>query len=187
MRTSLKLAGRCSTLAVVGLLLLSPDLAGELFAQGPRSAAVAKELALALDQAKLDAIAAPDPSDPSSFVAALYFPQSQLLAVAAKYAAPSLLLEKIKQKNYRDVYIDLSSASIAGSKMFVIDTGVDGVSARPGDSGADSWEHGAKNYAFDGEWKKAKLSEGDYTKAYEQADEQYAKMLSALLAQLKKS
>lgn len=187
MRTSSQRTGHGATLAVVGLLLLSPGLASPSSAQAPRSAALARELARALDDAKLDAIAAPDPSDPSAFVAALYFQGSQMLAVAAKYAAPPLLVEKIKQKNYRDVYIDLSSASIAGSKMFVIDTGVDGVSARAGDNGADSWEHGAKQYAFDGEWRKAKLSEEDYMKAYAQADEQYAKMLSALLAELKKS
>jgi hypothetical protein len=187
MRTSLKPAGLGATVAIVGLLLLCPGMVPALFAQAPRSATVARELARALDEAKLDAIAAADPSDPSTFVAALYFQGSQMLAVAAKYAAPPLLLEKIKQKNYRDVYIDLSSASIAGSKMFVIDTGVDGVGPRPGDSGADSWEHGPKQYAFDGEWKKAKISEEDYMKAYAQADEQYAKMLAALLAQVKKS
>ena len=187
MRTSLKRAGYGAPLAMVGLLLVAPGLVEESFAQAPKSAALAKELARALDEAKLDAIAAPDPSDPSAFVAALYFQGSQMLAVAAKYAAPPLLVEKIKQKNYRDVYIDLSSASIAGSKMFVIDTGVDGVGSRPGDNGADSWEHGPKQYAFDGEWKKAKISEEDYMKAYADADEQYAKMLTALLAQVKKS
>ena len=77
----------------------------------------------ALDASKLEAIAAADPADPQTFVAALYFQGSQILVVSAKYAAPPLLVAKIKEQNYRDVYIDLSSASVAGSKVFVIDAG----------------------------------------------------------------
>ena len=49
------------------------------------------------------------------------------------------------------------------------------------------WDEGDKSTAFDGEWKKAKMSEADYTKAYADADERYAKMLSLLLAQAKSS
>src|SRR6186713_3637712 len=86
--------------------------------QSTKSGSPAKQLAAALDAAKLDAIAAADPSDPGAFVAALYIQGSQLLMVSAKYAAPSLLMAKIKAKDYRDVYIDLSSASVAGSKVF---------------------------------------------------------------------
>ena len=74
----------------------------------------------------------------------LYFQGSQLLVVSAKYAAPPLLVAKIKEQNYRDVYIDLSSASVAGSKVFVIDAGVDGLAPKPGDSGADSYEQGTE-------------------------------------------
>ena len=56
-----------------------------------------------------------------------------------------------------------------------------------GDDGADVWDEGDKSLAFDGDWKKAKISEADYTKAYTEADERYAKMLSLLLAQAKQS
>ena len=38
---------------------------------------------------------------------------------------------------------------------------------------------------FDGDWKKAKLSEEDYLKAFTEADERYTKMLSLLAAQAK--
>jgi hypothetical protein len=185
MRTSSFHVGRCLAMvlaAVLSVTLVSPYPA---FGQSSKSAAVAKELAQALDAAKLDAIAAPDPSDPSIFVAALYFQGSQLLVVSAKYAAPPLLVEKIKSKNYRDVYIDLSSASVAGSKSFVMDIGADGLSPKPGDAGPDSWEKGTQQVAFDGDWKKAKLSEEQYMKSYSEADEQYTKMLSLLLAQAK--
>ena len=78
------------TAAAVGLcagILMSVEAA----AQGTRSAVAAKALAEAMDAAKLDSIAAPDPADPGTFVAALYFPGSQLLVVSAKYAVPPLL------------------------------------------------------------------------------------------------
>ena len=40
---------------------------------------------------------------------------------------------------------------------------------------------------IDGEWKAQKLSEQDYTKTFAAADERYARILAALLAQLKQS
>ncbi|HXW04247.1 MAG TPA: hypothetical protein VD833_03365 [Vicinamibacterales bacterium] len=142
----------------------------------------------ALDANKLDAIAAPDPADPGTFVAALYIPGAQLLVVSAKYAAPTLLLDKIKQKNYRDIYIDLNSASVAGTKIFCIDMGVDGLAFKPdGDQPADTWENGDKQIAFDGEWRKAKMSEDEYTKAFTAADERYVRILELLTAQAKQA
>ena len=44
-----------------------------------------------------------------------------------------------------------------------------------------------KTVAFDGEWKKAKMTEADYTKAYQQHDEAYSRMLQALIETLKKA
>ena len=182
MRTSSSRVGPGLIMALVSLLVTSSSLA---FAQASKSAGAAKELAAALDAAKLDAIAAADPSVPGQFVAALYFQGAQILVVSAKYSAPTLLVQKIKEKNYRDVYIDLSSASIAGSKVFVIDTGIDGLSAKPGDGGADTFEQGPNQFLFDGDWKKAKLSEDEYMKAFGDADERYSKMLTLLAAQAK--
>jgi hypothetical protein len=154
--------------------------------QDSKSSAIAKELAQALDAAKLDGIAAADPSAPGAFVAALYIPGSQLLVVSAQYAAPPLLVDRITAKDYRGVYVDLQSASVHGTKVFVQDQGADGLSARADDDQpADSWEEKDKTVAFDGDWKKAKIAEADYAKAYADADDRYAKMLSTLLAQLK--
>jgi hypothetical protein len=165
---------------------LSAAASGRPAAQGTKSGSAAKSLVEALEAAKLDAIAAPDPTDPSTFVAALYIQGAQLMVVSAKYAAPPLLVEKIKAKNYRDVYIDLNSASVAGSKVFCIDINLDGLVAKPDDNqGADTWEHGTTQVSFDGDWKKAKLTEEAYMKAYSAADERYAQLLSLLIAQAK--
>ena len=154
--------------------------------QESKSAGAAKELVQALEAAKLENIAAVDPADPSAFVAALYIPGTQLLVVSAKYAAPPLLAERIKTNDYMGVYVDLQSASVRGSKVFVQDAGADGLRVKPdGAQAADTVEQADKTVVFDGEPKKAKMSEADYTKAYGDADERYAKMLSVLVTQAK--
>ena len=154
--------------------------------QDSKSASAAKELTQLLESAKLDGIAAADPATPGAFVAALYIPGTQLLVVSAKYSQPTLLVEKINAADYRGLYMDLHSASIPGSKVFIQDQRCDGLIAKAGgDDVADMWDEGDKSTAFDGEWKKAKMSEADYTKRYTEADERYAKMLSLLLAQAK--
>ena len=156
--------------------------------EASKSAPLAKELAQLMDAKKLDSIAGADSQNLGTYVAALYYPGSELLVVSAKYAAPPLLTEKIANKNYRDVYIDLNSASVAGSKMLVMDLNADGLVARPGDNqGADNCEIAGKAVMFDGEWKKAKMSEADYTKAFTQADDAYAHALQILINQLKSS
>ena len=152
--------------------------------QDSRSDAAARRLAEVLDRLKLDSIAAQDPSTPETFVAALYFPRAQLLMVSARYSAPSLLLGKLARKDYRDAYIDLNAASVAGSKIFVMDHGANGLAASPGDSGApDTWEHKNKTTSFDSDWRGAKMSEQEYQKAFAAADEHYARMLTLLAEQ----
>jgi hypothetical protein len=175
---------QCVTAAVV-LAAWAFGSVSTASAQAARSVAAAKELTQALDAAKLEAIAAPDPGDPGTFVAALYFAGAQLLVVSAKYSAPPLLVAKMKSKDYRDIYIDLNSASIAATKVFIIDQNADGLVAKPEDQACDTWEAGAKQVSFDGEWRKAKMSEEEYQKAFATADERYAKILSLLTAQAK--
>jgi hypothetical protein len=156
--------------------------------QDSKSAAAAKDLAQALDAAKLDAMAAVDPATPGTFVAALYIPGSQLLVVSAKYSVPSLMTERIAKKDYREVYIDLTAASVAGTKVFAQDMNANGLQSKPnGDDPADSWEEAGKTVTFDGDWKRAKLaSEADYAKAFGDADARLAKILGLLLAEVKK-
>src|SRR6476620_6182340 len=92
--------------SLAGVAALS--VASTVFAQDSKSAPLARQLAAALDQAKLDSVAARDPSHPDTFVAALYIPGVQLLVVSARYTAPQLLDPKLTQKNFKDVYIDLN-------------------------------------------------------------------------------
>jgi hypothetical protein len=158
------------------------------FAQESKSAPLAKQLAAALDGAKLDSIAAKDPASPDGFIGALYFPGVELLVVSARYSAPSLLNDKLLQKLYRDVYIDLNSASLLETKVFVEDLGADGLQFKHEENKPfDSYTAGTKRTLFDSDWKAQKMSEDDYKKTFAAADEKYSGMLTALLAQLKKT
>jgi hypothetical protein len=155
-------------------------------AQDSKSSSLAKQLAAALDAAKLDSIAAKDPAGSDVYVGALYIPGFQLLTVSAKYSAPVLLDGRLGKKEYRDVYIDLNSASTPGSKFFVEDLGLDGLRAKRDENKPfDSVEIAGKRTSFDGDWKRQQLSEQDYLKAFSTADERYTQILTALLAQLK--
>jgi hypothetical protein len=177
---------RASGLRFAVVLLLVSAAPGAL-AQEAKSAPLARQLASALDAAKLDSIAARDPSAPDTFVAALYFSGSPLLVVSAKYTAPQLLDMRLGKKEYRDAYIDLSSASVVETKIFIQDAGADGIRAKREEGQAsDSYEVGGKPMMFDGDFKRQKMTEQDYAKAVSAADERYSVMLTALLAQLKK-
>jgi hypothetical protein len=168
------------------VVLIALSVAAPAPAQESKSAALAKELATMLDAAKLESIAAKDPSAPDTFVAALYFPGLQLLVVSAKYTAPQLLNDRLAKKEYRDTYIDLSSASVPATKAFIEDLGADGLKAKQDNKGADTFELAGARTVFDGDWKRQKMAEADYMKAFSTADDRYAQMLTALVAQAKK-
>jgi hypothetical protein len=178
---------RRSCRVIILAFFLIGCVAGAAVAQEPKSVALAKELATLLGQAKLDAIAAKDPSQSDSYVAALYFAGSQLLVVSARYSVPVLLNEKIAKKDYREIYIDLSSASVAGTQMFIVDLGADGLKPRRSEGQPfDTFETATKRLAFDSEWRAQKMTEDQYMAAFADADEKYAKMLTALITQAKK-
>ena len=168
---------------LLSALVLTPSLAA---AQQSKSEKLALELAKLLDSRKLDSIAARGGA-PDEYVGALYFPGSQLLVVGAKYSSPDRMNLLLGARQYRDAYIDLNSASVPQTKVFVSDLGANGLRFdRENNQPWDTVDMAGKTYAFDGDWGKAKLSREEYTKAYQSTDDQYSKMLEALVAELKK-
>jgi hypothetical protein len=178
---------RGTTHLVLGLLMLVV-MSTAAAAQEAKSSALAKELTTLLDAAKLTAIAAKDSSDPDAFVAAMYFSGAQLLVVAAKYQPAVLLNDKLGKKEYQEIYIDLNSASVASTRVFVEDLGADGLKAdHPEGVGFDSLERGGKRTLFDADWRKEqKLSDEQFAKMFADADALYSRYLQALIAQAKK-
>ena len=160
-------------------------LAGQ--AKTSKSASHAVALAKQLEQAKLQYIAAKDPTEPGRFVAAMHLPGSQLMIVSAKYASPALLNEKLLLGRFQDAYIDLNSASELASRVIVEDLRGDGFTlTKSKDTVRDSYEAGGKRVVFDFDWRKHKLSQEEYFSALEAADAQYARMLELLLAEAQK-
>ena len=152
--------------------------------QESKSAPLAKELTQVLDAAKIDTIAAADPSS-GGFVAALYIPGTQLLVVSGRFEMPDIGTHRLSKGEFRELYMDLMGASLAGSRQFASDVACDGFTYKSdGDYAADTWENGGTTHAFEGH-KKAKISEADYLKAYTDADAKYAAILHLLLAQAK--
>jgi hypothetical protein len=173
---------RLSGIALAAILL-APTAAS---AQDSRSATSVVELVKMLDTMKLDSYAVKGAS-PNVYVGALYFPGTQLLVVSAKFDTPYRADSLIEMKNFRDLYIELNSASVPNSKVFVSDLSANGLKAKKDGNLYDTVDVGGKTYNFDGDWKKAKITEDDYTKAYSTTDEQYMQMIQALLTGLKKS
>lgn len=157
-------------------------------AQAPKSAAPAKELAQLLTDKKLDSIAARMPDSLDEFVGALFFP-GQLMVVWARTTAPAVVNEKLIGKAYREVYLDLNSASVVETRHFVTDLGPDGLNSKPAtrQGPSDSHDMGAKSMRFDGNWREDKMSEADYMKAHAEADAAYAKAIQALIDEVKKA
>jgi hypothetical protein len=177
---------RTSSLLMGGLLigLLAPAGAG---AQTSKSSAVAKELSAVLDQGKVSAIAARMPGGDDRFAAALYFRGSQLLVIAARYDPAEILNNRLAKKEYREIYIDLNTASIPDSRRSIEDFGADGLLPRKSGALFDTYQQGgAKTVAFDGDWARQQLTEEAYQKAFAGADEDYEQILAALLAEAKK-
>ncbi len=182
---------RCGRLAYVGsivpailALLVS---AGTAVAQNAQSAAVAKSLTSALDQAKLAAIAAADPANPGVYVAALYYPGAELLVVQGKYSAPEAMTAALASKDYRGVYVDLNGAADPASKIFIEDLKADGLDADPGNNQPfDSYDAGTQKVQFNHDWKAQKISQDEYKKLFSTADEQYTHMLTLLLDEVRK-
>lgn len=180
------LAARVPSMAAA-LLVASAVCVTPLQAQGGKSVALAKELTALLQQRKLDSVAARDPEAADHFVAALYFP-GQLIVVAARTSAPAVLNEKLARREFRDVYIDLNSASIPESRIMITDGGADGLRPdREPNQPFDSHDAAGKTVRFDGNWREDRMSEKDYMAAFTKADGEYVDALTALITELKKS
>ncbi|HUP38758.1 MAG TPA: hypothetical protein VM115_01455 [Vicinamibacterales bacterium] len=169
--------------AIAALLVASlPSIAA---AQVSKSAAVAKELIQVMDAKKLDSIAAKGTGD-GHYVAALYFPNVQLLVISGQYSAPALMDPRLAAKQYRDTYMELSGTVTPDSKIFVQDMGEPGLTPKKQENMYDTWTRAGKAVMFDGDNDKQKISDAEYAKQFAAADEEYAKILGALLAEAKK-
>jgi hypothetical protein len=167
------------------LALLAAAVPAVVRAQNPApSPQLAKQLVEVMTSQKLDALAVRDPASPDRAIAALAFPNSQLLVVSATYPDPAGLDALLTNKMYRDVYAVLQQPSVNKGKIFIQDIGCDGLQA-----GAEAvdivYEDGTKQTILDGDWKKQGLKQADYQERAARAETHYSRLLSALLERTK--
>jgi hypothetical protein len=159
-------------LIVVGVTVLFGSFVSQ--AQTTSSASLVEQLKQLMDDQGLSAIAAQDPSKENHFIAALYFSGRQVLAVSAPYSAPLIMSQQLDDGDYRNAYIDLSSASDPEARFFVDDFGADGLLAGSATEGpGDSVNRGGQQVAL------------DVSDLYAQADQDYAEMLRLLIGELR--
>ncbi len=116
----------------------------------------------------------------------MLLPDLQLLLVSAGYTAPVLLRERVLTKKYQDAYQDLQAASVPEGKVVIEDLLANGLAVKPAKGQTpDAATIGGRTVTFDGLWRKAKISEADYTSAFAAAEQQYTRLLGLLIAQAK--
>jgi hypothetical protein len=172
------------SVAIAGLLAVSHSSTASA-QTASKSAMIAKELIQVMEAKKLDSIASKTPGE-GHYAAALYFPNVQLLVISGHYSAPQLMDPRLAAKQYRDTYMELSGTVTADTKVFVQDMGEPGLTPKKQDNMYDTWTRAGKVVMFDGDNDKQKISDADYAKMFAAADEEYAKILGALLTEAKK-
>ena len=178
---------RTLTLGAVALAMFYAAAPASAQVPASKSAPLASELVKLLDAKKLDAIGANRGAN-DEFVGAMYFPGSQLVVVNAKSSVPDRMKYLILEKSYKDLYVELNGAVDQASKVFISDLGANGLQfRREKNQPVDTVDATGKTTVFDGDWRKAKISEQEYTKQYVARDEEYSQMLQALIDTLKKS
>jgi hypothetical protein len=173
------------TLIVAGIGMATPTV--QESPTPSSSAAPAEELVRLMQQQKLDAIAAPDPSQENRYAAALVFPGSQIMAITGVYPVPVLMDERLLQRDDREAYVELNRAAERQGRLFVQDLGADGLHAAPPAPGRVDvvFVDIDTRTIFNGDWKAQQLSRDEYAKRFAEADARYARALQALVLALK--
>ena len=169
--------------AALVCIVATPSIAA---AEQPRSTALAKQLVTLMAERQLESIAAPDPETPDRFVAAMAYPNVQLLVMAARYPSPDYLRAQLEQRRYGDVYSALQQG-VPESKVFFQDLGCDGLPADKDQIPDVMYERGDVQTIFDGTGQKPKMSRDAYQQKLQDADAQYSRLLTVLIGSLQAS
>lgn len=169
--------------SLVLCLVLPPlSIAG---AESSASEGDAKRLCGLMTAGHLDAIAAQDTNRSDHFVAALFYPNAELLVISARYAAPQALQQLLDHKKYSDVYAILQTSPDASDQVFFVDMMGDGLIAEPREGADVMYEPDNKKTVFDDSWRKQHgLGEREYRQKFETADTTYDALLKTLAGAL---
>jgi hypothetical protein len=173
------------TLPLLGAIFTVLSAFGIEAVQDGASVPATQNLISALNEAGLDSIASIDPTEPGAFVAALHIKGGQLLVVRARHPSIDALSARLAARQFRDVYLDLQATPTPQGKVFVMDSGADGLAS---DSGQPSkvdvvYEDGTRQMMFNGA-RAQKLSVDDYRQQVQDADAKYTRLVNVLIEAL---
>jgi len=105
--------------------------------------------------------------------------------VRARHPSVDALSARLAARQFRDIYLDLQAAPTPQGKVFVMDSGADGL---PSDSDQPSevdvvYEDGTRQIMFNGA-RAQKLSANDYRQQLQDADAKYTRLLNVLITAL---
>ena len=157
-----------------------------LLAQDGKAGSVVttSELVTAMTTQKVTAFAVEDPTTPTRFVAALLFPETQLLIVGAASTSADYIKAQIAQKQYAEVYAALNASAVPETTLFFQDMGCDGLS-RDGEHVDVMYDESGRQVLFDGKGKASGLSKSEYAAKLGSAETQYVAMVTLLLKGLR--
>ena len=139
-----------------------------------------KQLAAAMAERQIQAVAAKDPADPTRYVAAMLYPGVQLLLITARTDATAYMDAQLAAQEYTNVYTALHQG-VPESKLFVQDMGCDGLRGTDGQTVDVVYERGVDQRILNGDAKAAGVSRGEYAQLVNSLDERYTKLVSLLL------
>ncbi len=170
------------SVALVPLLVFVASLTAAVRSQESQSSLKATAVAKLLDTLKLDAVAAIEDQQTGRFAAALYYPGTQLLVVSAVHPQPDVAAQRLAERKYRDVYLDLQGSATRKGRLFVLDLKADGLKrTREGGAAFDqTYIDGANQISYDGDWKTQKMTPAQYDERFQRDDKRYAEILAAL-------
>ena len=153
-----------------------------LTAEGFLATQPAQELAYALSRTGRKAIAAADPAEPGSFIAALRV-DDNLLVVRARHPNAKALANRIDSGEFFAVYLALRGTPTPSGKLFVIDAGADGLlNSLPDGRHIDIVrEDNSRETRFDGAFAAQRLSAAEYDARLATANRNYARLLNVLI------
>ena len=172
--------------ALVPLSMFVANPTAAVRGQESQSSSKAAAVTKLLDTLKLDAVAALEDQQTGRFAAALYYPGTQLLVVSGVHPQPDVAAQRLAERKYRDVYLDLQGSATRKGRFFILDLEADGLKrTREGGAAFDqTYVDGANLISYDGDWKNQKISQAKYDERFQRDDKRYAQMLAALEQEL---
>lgn len=175
----LKVLTGAATVAIC-LVALSSSAAAQP-TQPATSPVLVKQLVTAMAARQIDTVATLDPAEAGRLLGALIV-GDQLMVISTRHKAAAYLEQQIGKREFREVYMSLQDG-IADGRLFFHDLGCDGLV----NGDLDIFYEGARGRTlFDGNWVAQGLTEAEYAEKRRVAEEQYVKVLTALLDAVKK-